>query len=38
MNVEKDPNGKEAHSEGSKLDAGKVRVGLVLGDFSNSEQ
>lgn len=33
---EVDPNGKSAHETGSKLDAGKPRVGLVLGAFSNA--
>lgn len=29
-----DPNGKQAHDAGSKLDAGKNRLGLVLGGFA----
>lgn len=29
-----DPNGKDQHESGAKLDAGKNRLGLVLGDFS----
>ena len=33
---EYDPNGVEQHAPGAKLDAGKVRPGLVLGDFSNA--
>jgi hypothetical protein len=31
---ELDPNGKDPHSPGAKLDAGKNRLGLVLGDFA----
>lgn len=31
-----DPNGKDPHSPGAKLDAGKVRPGLVLGGFANA--
>lgn len=30
---EADPNGRSANEAGSKLDAGKTRVGLVVGDF-----
>ena len=30
---EKDPDGIGAHEGGAKLDAGKVRLGLVLGGF-----
>ena len=33
---ELDPNGIDQHAPGAKLDAGKVRPGLVLGDFSNA--
>ena len=33
---ESDPSGLCAHTPGAKLDAGKVRPGLVLGDFSNA--
>lgn len=33
---EKDPNGIPAGSPGSKLDAGKNRLGLVLGSFGNA--
>jgi hypothetical protein len=33
---ESDPNGKSAHEKGSKLDAGKVRLDLVLGGFSRA--
>ena len=32
--IEFDPNGVEAHAPGAKLDAGKNRLGLVLGGFS----
>jgi hypothetical protein len=32
--IERDPNGKDAHEPGAKLDDGKVRAGLVLGDFA----
>ena len=31
--VEQDPNGLDQHSPGAKLDAGKNRLGLVLGGF-----
>lgn len=31
---ETDPNGKNANDPGSKLDAGKNRLGLVLGGFA----
>lgn len=31
---ERDPNGKDAHDKGSKLDAGKNRMSLVLGAFA----
>ena len=33
---EKDPNGVNQHAKGAKLDAGKLRAGLVLGDFSRA--
>jgi hypothetical protein len=33
-----DPLGKDAHEPGAKLDAGKLRAGLVLGDFSYALQ
>lgn len=33
---ETDPNGKSANEPGSKLDAGKVRVGLVLDGFARA--
>lgn len=32
--AEFDPNGKQANEPGSKLDAGKNRLGLVLGGFA----
>lgn len=31
---EADPNGKQANEPGAKLDAGKNRLGLVLGGFA----
>jgi hypothetical protein len=34
MPDERDPNGIDAHSPGAKLDAGKLRAGLVIGDFA----
>jgi hypothetical protein len=33
---EQDPTGRSAHEPGAKLDAGKVRAGLVLGGFSRA--
>ena len=33
---EKDPNGKSAHEDGSKLDAGKNRLSLVLFGFARA--
>jgi len=36
MNEEKDPLGRSAHQKGAKLDHGKARVGLVLGDFGKA--
>ena len=33
---ERDPHGKDPHQTGAKLDAGKVRLGLVLGAFANA--
>lgn len=33
---EEDPNGKDQHEPGAKLDAGKLRPHLVLGDFANA--
>lgn len=32
--AEHDPHGKQPHEPGAKLDAGKNRLGLVLGGFS----
>lgn len=32
--TELDPTGKDPHTPGAKLDAGKNRLGLVLGDFA----
>jgi hypothetical protein len=34
--VEQDPTGRSPKDLGAKLDAGKVRLGLVLGDFSRA--
>ena len=34
--MDEDPNGLDQHSSGAKLDAGKPRVGLVLGGFANA--
>ena len=34
--AEHDPTGRDAHAPGTKLDAGKPRAGLVLGDFSRA--
>ena len=34
--IEKDPNGLDSNTAGAKLDAGKNRLGLVLGGFSRS--
>lgn len=36
MGTEADPNGKSQHEPGAKLDAGKHRVGLVLGGFARA--
>lgn len=33
MNTEHDPNGLDLHAPGAKADAGKLKWGLVLGDF-----
>ena len=33
---ERDPNGTDPHSPGAKLDAGKNRVGLVIGGFARA--
>lgn len=32
--AEQDPHGTDAHAPGAKLDAGKLRAGLVLDDFA----
>jgi Domain of unknown function (DUF5664) len=34
--MELDPNGKDAHTPGAKLDAGKPRVSLMMSGFSNA--
>lgn len=34
--AEFDPTGKDPHSAGAKLDAGKLMAGLVLGDFARA--
>jgi hypothetical protein len=34
--AEQDPTGRSANEPGAKLDAGKVRAGLVLGGFSRA--
>jgi hypothetical protein len=34
--IGQDPNGKDQHEPGAKLDAGKPRAALVLGDFSRA--
>ncbi len=34
--TEKDTHGKEQNEPGAKLDDGKIRCGLVLGDFSKA--
>ena len=34
--VESDPNGLDPHAPGAKLDAGKNRLGLVLGGFAKA--
>ncbi len=33
---ESDPTGRAAHEPGAKMDQGKNRLGLVLGDFSHA--
>jgi hypothetical protein len=38
MTKEQDPTGRDAHAPGAKLDAGKNRLGLVLGGFARSLQ
>lgn len=34
--VESDPHGTPQHAPGAKLDAGKLRAGLVLGGFARA--
>ena len=34
--IESDPHGKDPHQPGAKLDAGKLKIGLVLADFANA--
>lgn len=34
--LEADPHGRDPHEPGAKLDAGKPRLGLVLGDFARA--
>jgi len=34
--IELDPNGKDQHAVGAKLDGGKVRPSLVLGGFARA--
>lgn len=34
--IERDPHGTDPHTPGAKLDAGKPRAGLVLGDFARA--
>ena len=36
--MENDPNGKDAHEAGAKLDHGKNRLGLVISGFSRALQ
>lgn len=38
MSQEQDPTGRDAHAPGAKLDAGKNRLGLVLGGFTRALQ
>jgi hypothetical protein len=38
MTQEQDPTGRDAHAPGAKLDAGKNRLGLVLGGFTRALQ
>jgi len=33
---EKDPHGKDQHETGAKVDAGKLRVGLLFNDFARA--
>lgn len=34
--MDKDPNGKNQHEPGAKLDAGKIRPGLMFADFAGA--
>lgn len=34
--TEKDPSGKDQHTPGAKLDAGKIQAGLVIGSFGKA--
>ena len=34
--AELDPNGKDPHAPGAKLDQGKIRMGLVMGGFARA--
>lgn len=36
LEVERDPHGMDPHEPGAKLDAGKLRLGLVLGGFAEA--
>lgn len=36
LSKEKDPDGKDPHQPGAKLDAGKNRIGLMMCDFSGA--
>lgn len=36
--VERDPSGLDSHEPGAKLDAGKNRLGMVLGGFARALQ
>jgi hypothetical protein len=36
MTTEQDPTGLNPHTPGAKLDAGKTRLGLVLGGFARA--
>ena len=36
IEFEHDPTGRTANEPGAKLDAGKIRAGLVLGDFAKA--
>jgi len=34
--IDKDPNGKDQHESGAKLDDGKIKAGLVVGGFAKA--